>query len=92
MGRLTSVFDTTLNPNLEKEQYTPPIAHLAAGAFTFVVAGTDTSSRTLVVALFSLLAERPDILERLKSELRSAIPNLGMTVKWAVLEKLPYLV
>lgn len=41
------------------------------------MAGTDNSSRTLVVALFNLLAGSLDILERLKSELRSAIPNLG---------------
>ena len=90
--RPASVFDKTLDPNLEKGQYTPPISYLAADAFTFVVAGTDTSSRTLVVAVFNLLAGSPELLERLKNELRNAIPNLDMTVKWAVLEKLPCLV
>ncbi|KAI4085776.1 MAG: hypothetical protein L6R37_008471, partial [Teloschistes peruensis] len=55
------------------------------------MAGTDTSSNTMVVALFNLLHKRPDALALLKEELRGAIHERGAIVGWAVLEKLPYL-
>lgn len=88
-----SVFDTTFNPNPEKGQYTPPIGHLAADAFQFILDGTDTTSHTLVTGLFELLDEsRLHMMTRLKGELRNAIPHLCLTVAWASLENLPYLV
>ena len=90
--RPTSVFDTTLSPKFEKGQFTPSERDLTADAFTFMSAGTETSSQTLEVAVFNVLDGPPHILERLKGELRQAIPEKRMIVEWATLEKLPYLV
>ena len=90
--RPTTVFDATLSPNLEKGQYTPPIKSLAADAFTFVMAGTETSSNVLITTIFKVLDGEPRMLERLKGELREAIPDTNTIVAWAVLENLPYLV
>lgn len=90
--RPRSVFDATLNPNLEKGHTIPPMKDLTADAFTFIMAGTDTSANTLVIALFNLLHKRSDTLALLKEELRGAIHERGAIVEWAVLEKLPYLV
>lgn len=54
-------------------------------------AGTLTSSWTLSVATYHLLAS-PRILKILKAELRSAISDLDAAVPIGVLENLPYLV
>ncbi|KAL8689302.1 MAG: hypothetical protein Q9218_005003, partial [Villophora microphyllina] len=89
--RPRTVFDTTLNPNLEKGHKILPVQNLAADAFTFVMAGTDTSSHTLVIAVFNLLHNNPTMLDHLKHELRGVIHDREQIVGWAVLEKLPYL-
>ena len=91
-ARPRTIFDTTLKPNLEKGQKIQPIGNLTADAFTFVMAGTDTSSHTLVVALYNLLDSRPDVLQALKQELRTKIRDRKSSIEWASLEKLPYLV
>ena len=89
----TSVFDTTFTPNIEKGQFTPPVEDLAADAFTFVLAGTDTTSHTLCTGLFELLDDsQPHMIARLKQEIREAIPDTQVIVDWASLEPLPYLV
>lgn len=54
-------------------------------------AGTDTTANTLVVATWHILDE-PRILQRLKNELRQAMPDIDDTLDWASLENLPYLV
>ena len=89
---IESVFDTTLHPNVDKGQFTPPIEHIASDAFTFVLAGTDTSSNTLVTGMFELLDGSPHMMARLKRELLEAIPDVNAMMDWATLEKLPYLV
>ncbi|KAL8807853.1 MAG: hypothetical protein Q9200_004517 [Gallowayella weberi] len=87
-----SVFDTAFNPNLEKGQSTPPLSALGADAFVFLLAGTDTTSKTLITGIFALLdASEPHMLVRLKQELREAIPNRRTMASWATLEQLPYL-
>ena len=90
--RPPTVFDTILNPNLEKGQYTPPLGHLAADAYSFLNAGTGTASDPCIVALFNLLDGPPHMLKRLKAELCNAIPDVRSVVSWENLEKLPYLV
>ncbi|KAL8640149.1 MAG: hypothetical protein Q9228_002900 [Teloschistes exilis] len=90
-GRPRSVFDATLEANLEKGHTIPPMKDLTGDAFSFIMAGTDTSSNNMVVALFNLLHKRPDTLALLKKELRGTIHERGAIVGWAVLEKLPYL-
>ncbi|KAL8823876.1 MAG: hypothetical protein Q9191_005480, partial [Dirinaria sp. TL-2023a] len=89
---LNSVFDTTLHPNVEKGQFTPPLNEMAADAFSFINAGTDTSSNALSIGIFELLDGPPHMIQRLKRELLESIPDENTMVEWAVLEKLPYLV
>ena len=91
-GRPSTVFDTILNPSLEKGSYTPPLGHLAADAYSFLNAGTGTTSDPCIVALFNLLDGQPHMLKRLKLELCEAIPDVHSIVPWEKLEKLPYLV
>ena len=90
--RPTSVFDTTLHPNTEKGQFTPPIKDLAADAFAFLMAGTDTTATVLTTAVFNLLHGQTHMLERLKGELRELMPDRDATADWYTLEKLTYLV
>ena len=88
----SSVFDAALNPNIEKGQFAPQIPHLAADAFTFILAGTDTTSHTLMTAIFELLDGEPHMLKALMQELREAMPTIQTSLDWTALEKLPYLV
>ncbi|KAI4145298.1 MAG: hypothetical protein LQ341_002430 [Variospora aurantia] len=87
-----SVFDTAFEPNIKKGQSAPRTEELAADAFVFVLAGTDTTSHALCTGLFELLDNsKPHMMERLKQELHEAIPNVRQTVKLSSLEQLPYL-
>ena len=56
------------------------------------MAGTDTTSHTLVTAIWHLLDGSPHMVQRLKDELKEAIPDKEKIPDWATLEKLPYLV
>ncbi|KAI4245245.1 MAG: hypothetical protein L6R40_002602 [Gallowayella cf. fulva] len=90
--RTESVFETAFNPNLEKGQSLPPLEALGADAFVFLLAGTDTTSKTFVTGIFALLdATEPHMLARLKQELHTAIPDRRKMAAWATLEQLPYL-
>ena len=89
-GSLPTVFDTMLNPNLEKGQYTPTLQELTGDALLLLLAGTDSTSHTLVTATYGMLTHG-DMLRKLKTELKEAIPDKDSLVEWAALEKLPYL-
>lgn len=54
-------------------------------------AGTDAPSQVLTIALFHIL-RNPDITQRLKEELASAMPDPWDVASWASLEQLKYLV
>ncbi|KAL8662068.1 MAG: hypothetical protein Q9202_005042 [Teloschistes flavicans] len=56
-----------------------------------VMAGSDTSSHTLVVAVFNLLHNKLDFLTHVKRELCGVIHDKDQIVQWEVLEKLPYM-
>ncbi len=85
------MFDINLNPNLEKGQFTPTVDEMVADAFTLLIAGTDTTALTMTTIIWQLL-NKPQVMRRLKAELRTVMPGRGHTVDWAELEKLPYLV
>ncbi|KAH6677138.1 putative cytochrome P450 [Halenospora varia] len=53
-------------------------------------AGVETTSNTLNVAFYHLLTS-PEKLERLKKELEQNMPDPSQLLRWAQLEKLPYL-
>ena len=85
------MFDVNLNPNLEKGQFKPTTDEMAADACALLIAGTDTSSNTMVVITWALL-NSTQMMQRLKTELREVMPGRGDAVDWLRLEKLPYLV
>ena len=85
------MFDINLNPNLEKGQFKPTNNEMAADACTLLLAGTDTVSNTMAILTWALL-NNLQTMQRLKTELREAMPGRGDAVDWLRLEELPYLV
>lgn len=90
-GEIRTVFDINLDPNLEKGQFTPTVDEMVADAFGLLMAGTDTTAFAVVVITWALL-NNPQMMQRLKAELRAVMPGREDTLDWARLEKLPYLV
>lgn len=64
---------------------------MTADALGMLIAGTLTTSHTLVVTTWALL-NNLQMMQKLKAELRAAMPGRDATVDWAELENLPYLV
>ena len=85
------MFDISLHPNREKEQFTPTVDEMTADAFTLLNAGTNTTTHAMVIVTWALLNE-PPMMQRLKAELKVAMPDRNDTVDWIGLEGLPYLV
>ncbi|RDW92216.1 hypothetical protein BP5796_01610 [Coleophoma crateriformis] len=83
-----TIFHTLLKSDLpESERDT---SRLADEAVLLVGAGTLTTSWTLSVAMYHLLAD-PKILKKLKEELENAIPDPNESTPLPKLESLPYL-
>ena len=87
---IRTIFDTALKPSAEKAQDRPSVDALTADTLLQLIAGTDTSAHVLVVATYNVLRDTR-ILKTLQNELREAIPEKDALLKWADLEKLPYL-
>ena len=85
------MFDINFHPNLEKGQFTPTLHEMTADAYVFFNAGTDTTAHAMVVITWALL-NNPHMMQKLKAELKVAMPGRDNTINWARLEKLPYLV
>ncbi|PQE07536.1 cytochrome P450 protein [Rutstroemia sp. NJR-2017a BBW] len=79
-----AIRDSSLPPN-EKS-----IDRLAHEAFVVIVAGGETTARSLAFAMYHIHAN-PRVLERLLEELTTAIPNATTPPSMKSLEKLPYL-
>ena len=88
---IRTVYDINLHPNLEKGQFTPTVDEMAGDAFNYLIAGTDTTSYTLTVITWALLKD-PQIMQKLKAELKTVMPGREDTADWATLENLSYLV
>ncbi len=90
-GSVPTVFDTVLNPDPAKGEYTPSDHDLTADAVFLFVAGTDTTANTLSLGTWQLL-KNPSMLQTMQTELRQVMPEKDMTPDWVTLENLPYLV
>ena len=88
---IRTVFDINLRPNREKEQFTPTVTEMSLDAFVLLNAGTDTTSHTMVVITWALL-NNPQMMQKLKAELKVAMPGRDDTINWAGTEEMPYLV
>ena len=82
------IFHEILQSKLPESDKTD--SHLSEEALTIVGAGTATVAWVLSVATYHLILN-PRILTKLKSELKSAIPDPDTNVPVEVLENLPYL-
>ena len=90
MDHVPSIFDTALNPDAEKGQIKLTVDDLAADTLVFLMAGTDTTAHALTIATYYVL-KHPDILRKLRAELREAMPSKDTWLECSELEKLPYL-
>jgi cytochrome P450 len=83
-----TVFKELIDSDLPREELT--IQRLAEEAQTVVAAGQVTTTYFLKMTSFYILAN-PDILRKLKDELKSAMPSDGSLPPVSKLEPLPYL-
>lgn len=88
-GRSPTIYHEILASKLPDEE--KRLHRLAQEAFTLVVAGGETTARTLTVATYYILATK-GVLPRLMVELEKALPDPHAIVKAKALEELPWLV
>lgn len=83
-----TIFQEIMRSNLPAQEKS--FARLAQDGQVTVVAGTLTTAWTLAVAVVHLL-QAPEILRKLRVELKNAIPDASVTEPLPVMEQLPYL-
>jgi cytochrome P450 len=83
-----TVFHEILSSNLPEREKTVERLWQEAQIFTF--AGTETAAWALSVMTFYLLS-MPNITQKLRAELNTAIPDAQKVPSWKKLEQLPYL-
>jgi cytochrome P450 len=84
-----TIFDALSDPKVPAQERSP--RRLEDEGLIVVVAGTETTARTLTLASFYLYQNKP-LLEKLRKELRSVMPTPTTEASWPQLEQLPYLV
>lgn len=84
-----TIFQDIVRSKLPPSEKAP--GRLAAEANLLLIAGTETTARTLSVVLFHIL-DNPPVLERLRGELTPLMPLPDSRVSVAALEALPYFV
>lgn len=83
-----TIFHEILNSKLPPEE--KDLGRLATEGILLVSAGTMTTTWTISVGTYHLLTS-PPTLQRLRAELKAAIPDPSKPTPLAVLESLPYL-
>ena len=84
----------TLFHTIHYSSLPPPeksVQRMGKEAFVIVAAGGETTSRTLTMAIYRLLAN-PKMLERLNGELMTVMPDINVMPSVKSLEALPWLV
>lgn len=84
-----TIFQDIVRSKLPPSEKAP--ARLAAEANLLLIAGTETTARTLAVVLFHIL-DNPTELQRLREELAPLMPSPGARLPLAALEALPFFV
>ena len=84
-----TIFDAFKDPSLPPAERSP--RRLEDEALIVVVAGTETTARTLTVAAFHLYHNKA-LLLKVREELRPLMPTPTTEVSWPQLEQLPFLV
>lgn len=88
-GTSRTIFHEIIKSDLTPQDKAP--ARLAAEANLLLIAGTETTARTLAVIMFHLL-DNPNVLRRLRAELAPHMECPGSVVPLATLEGNPYFV
>ena len=83
------IFETILASNIPLEEKHPK--RMANEVFNLLIAGSLTTSKTAVVAVYHIL-DNPEVCKRLRTELFEAIPDKNAMPSVKDLEKLPMLV
>ena len=84
-----TIFDALSDPSVPPAERSP--RRLEDEGLIVVVAGTETTARTLTLAAFHLYQNK-HLLLKLREELRPLMPTSTTEVSWPQLEQLPYLV
>ncbi|KAI9719177.1 MAG: hypothetical protein M1828_006270 [Chrysothrix sp. TS-e1954] len=86
--RHISLFHALLDSNLPDDEKRP--RRMAHEGFEILLAGSDTTARTMGIAVYHLLANR-SVAARLREELLTVMPNPDDFVELRTLEALPWL-
>jgi cytochrome P450 len=87
--RPSTIFQALNDPDIPAKERS--FERLTDEGVLIVVAGLETTARFLTNITCHLLSN-PEVLQRLRAELQSAMPTPDARPSWKVLEKLPYLV
>jgi cytochrome P450 len=77
-----TVFDALLDPNLPPSEKT--LARLSEEGLIILSAGSETTANTMALALYHL-TNNPDVLDELRTELKTVMPASDTPVKWSEL-------
>ena len=83
-----TILSTLIDSKLSSQEKT--IGRLSSEMRQLIGAGVETVAWTLTTTMFHLL-DKPDIMQRLRSELENAMPNPTSAIEIPKLEQLPYL-
>lgn len=86
-----TIYHELLRPEVHPNGVVPETEELFEEAQALMVGGSETIGTTMMHGCFYLLTN-PDVLQRLRIELREAWQDLDQVPTWADLQKLPYLV
>jgi cytochrome P450 len=84
-----NIFKTLTDPKLPPKERT--LGRIQDEAFTFIIAGTETTMRALSYAVYYTTLDTK-VREKLRNELKQVLPTPTSSVPCWELEKLPYLV
>ena len=88
-GGYYTLFHALLASDLPEDEKRPK--RMAHEGFEILLAGSDTTARTMGIAVYHLLANK-EIALRLRAELETVMPNPQDIVELRTLEALPWLV
>ncbi|KAI1393513.1 cytochrome P450 [Hypoxylon trugodes] len=83
-----TIFDALTDVNVPPEERST--RRLEDEGLIVVVAGTETTARTLTLASYYIFQNK-EMLERLRSEIKTVMPTPTTEASWSELEQLPYL-
>ena len=84
-----NLYHALLGSNLPEDEKRPE--RMAHEGFEILLAGSDTTARTMGIAVYHLIAN-PPIAQRLREELKTVMPRPQDIVEFKILHELPWLV